>query len=391
MSMGALTDGTLVLHVDMDAFYAAVEQHDRPELIGRPVLVGGSSGRGVVTAASYEARRFGVHAPMPVSTALKRCPSAVCVRPRMLRYRDVSKQIFAVFHEVTPLVQGLSLDEAFLDVTGSVSLFGDARAIARHLKRRIRETTGLTASVGAAPNKLVAKIASAHGKPDGLVVVAPEGVQAFLDPLPVRRLPGFGGLRGARLERAGIGTLGELRRASDAVLWPLFGRHAPAIRARAAGIDRGRVRSERHPKSIGVQDTFEHDTADARALHRELARLSAAVCARLRRHRLTSARVGVRIRRADFRTFSRQSALVPPTADERTITRAANELLEDWLQAHGRQKLRLLGVVLSDLGTGAQLGLFGDTGERAQRVDAMVDGVRARFGTGALRRGSTLK
>src|SRR5215468_3053576 len=226
-----------VLHVDMDAFYASVEQHDDPRLAGLPLIVGWDGGRGVVAAASYEVRRFGVHSAMPVSTALRLCPHAVCVRPRMARYQEVSGVVFGVFREVTPLVQGLSLDEAFLDVTASLEALGSALEIARRIKGRIRERTGLTASVGVAPNKLIAKIASDLGKPDGLTVVTPERVHEVLDPLSVRRLPGLGRKTGARVEAAGVLTLGQLRSAPDAVLWPLFGRYAGWIRERASGID----------------------------------------------------------------------------------------------------------------------------------------------------------
>src|ERR1700741_3372919 len=215
-----------VLHVDMDAFYASVEQHDNPQLAGQPVLVGWEGERGVVTTASYEARPFGVHSAMPMRTARRLCPQAICVRPRMARYQEVSAIVFGVFHEVTPLVQGLSLDEAFLDVTASQELLGTAPDIARTIKRRIRELTGLTASVGVAPNKLVAKIASDLAKPDGLTVVTSEGVRELLDGLSVRRLPGLGRKNGAKVEAAGLRTVGEPRSAPDAVLCPLFGRYS---------------------------------------------------------------------------------------------------------------------------------------------------------------------
>ena len=215
-----------VLHVDMDAFFASVEQHDDPSLAGLPVIVGWEGARGVVAAASYEVRRYGVHSAMPMRTALRLCPQAVCVRPRMQRYQQVSRVVFAVFHEMTPLVEGLSLDEAFLDVTASQQQAGGAVGIAHSVKRRIAELTGLTASVGVGPNKLVAKIASDLKKPDGLTVVEPARVHALLDPLSVRRLPGLGRKTGAKVEAAVIHTLGELRSAPDAVLWPLFGRYA---------------------------------------------------------------------------------------------------------------------------------------------------------------------
>src|SRR6185312_1398960 len=220
-----LTVNRAVLHVDMDAFYASVEQRDDPSTAGKPVIVGGLGGRGVVAAASYEVRKFGVRSAMPMGTALRLCPHAICIRPRMGRYKEVSEQVFQVFHEITPLVQGLSLDEAYLDVTASIALFGDAVTIARRIKSRIRQITGLTASVGVAPNKLVAKIASDLSKPDGLRVVEESHVQEVLDPLSVRRLPGLGRKTGGQVEERGILTLAQLRAAPDALLWPLFGRY----------------------------------------------------------------------------------------------------------------------------------------------------------------------
>src|SRR5450432_3645429 len=200
-----------VLHVDMDAFYASVEQHDDPTLAGKPVIVGWDSARGVVAAANYEVRRFGVHSAMPMHQALRLCPQAVCVRPRMARYQEVSQRVFGVFHEITPQVQGLSLDEAFLDVTASQQLLGDPVVIAQRIKRCIHERTGLSASVGVACNKLVAKISSDLGKPDGLTVVGEQRVREVLDPLSVRRLPGLGQRTGVKVEAAGIRTFADLR------------------------------------------------------------------------------------------------------------------------------------------------------------------------------------
>ena len=278
-----------VLHVDMDAFYASVEQHDDPRLAGLPVIVGWEGARGVVAAASYEVRRYGVHSAMPMRTALRLCPQAVCVRPRMQRYQEVSRVVFAVFHEVTPLVEGLSLDEAFLDVTASQHQAGGAVGIADSVKRRIAELTGLTASVGLAPNKLVAKIASDLMKPNGLTVVEPARVHAVLDPLSVRRLPGLGRKTGAKVEAAGIHTLGELRSAPDAVLWPLFGRYAAMMRERAAGVDERPVLAEVEEKSLSAEDTFERDIGDPRTLQRQLARLADLAASRLRARASSSA------------------------------------------------------------------------------------------------------
>ena len=348
------------------------------------------SARGVVAAASYEVRRFGVHSAMPMHQALRLCPHAMCVRPRMARYQEVSAQVFGVFREVTPMVQGLSLDEAFLDVTASQQLLGDPVQIARRIKSRIRELTGLTASVGVAPNKLVAKIASDLDKPDGLTVVSAERVREVLDPLSVRRMPGLGKKTGAKVEAAGIATLGQLRSAPDAVLWPLFGRYSAWMRERAAGIDERPVQADTEDKSLSAEDTFEHDIGDVQALQRELARLADLAATRLRARALVTGCVGVKIRRGDFTTFTRQRAVAPPTCEGRTMSAVAAELLSRWLTVNPGAKLRLLGVVLTELTPAAQLGLFEDA-RQGGRLDAALDEARARFGAKALRRGNTIE
>ena len=379
-----------VLHVDMDAFYASVEQHDQPALAGAPLIVGWEGGRGVVAAASYEVRRYGVHSAMPMRQALKLCPHAVCVRPRMQRYQEVSRLVFGVFREITPLVQGLSLDEAFLDVTASQALLGNPVAIAQRIKARIRELTGLSASVGVAPNKLIAKIASDLKKPDGLTVVTAATVQATLDPLPVRKLPGLGGKTGARVEAAGIVTLGQLRCAPDALLWPLFGRYSGWMRERAAGVDERAVQPDLEEKSISAEDTFETDLGDAALLQRQLARLADLAAGRLRARELMAGCVGVKIRRGDFTTFTRQRAIAPPSCEGRALAGVAAELLARWLAGNPGAKLRLLGVVLTELTPAAQLGLFEEARPQS-RVDATLDAARERFGSRALRRGNTIE
>lgn len=388
-----------ILHVDMDAFYASVEQRDNPELVGKPVIVGWPGGRGVVAAASYAVRKFGVRSAMPMGQALRLCPHAICIPPRMQRYREVSETVFGVFHEITPLVQGLSLDEAYLDVTESQALLGEPAAIARRIKESILARTRLTASVGVATNKLVAKIASDLDKPDGLTVVPDSRIREALDPLSVRRLPGLGRKLGERVEAAGLRTLGELRAATDAVLWPLFGRDTPRMRERAAGIDDRPVRPDLEEKSLSAEDTFAQDLADPRTLDVQLSRLADLASERLRARGLMAGRIGVKIRRHDFATFTRQRAIAPPTQDGRTVRNVARELLSRWLAAHGGAKLRLLGVVLTDLSPASQLGLF-DAGQQARaagerardpRLDSTLDEVRARFGADALRRGNTIE
>jgi DNA polymerase-4 len=393
-----MTASRAILHVDMDAFYASVEQRDRPELRGKPVIVGGTSNRGVVAAASYEVRKFGVRSAMPIREALRRCPHAICVKPRMAVYRDVSHEVFAIFHEYTPAVEGLSLDEAFLDVTASLALKGDAVSIARGIKRSILTQTELTASVGVAPNKLVAKIGSDLNKPDGLTVVDATNMRAVLDPLSVRRLPGLGRKLGERVEAAGITTFEQLRTAPDAVLWPIFGRDSQRMRERAAGIDDRQVMSEWDEKSISAEETFFTDLADPARMRAEVLRLADRAGTRMRAQNLATGCVQVKIRRADFTTFTRQKRFEPSTTDSRTIARIAAELLAAWLAEQPRSKVRLLGVGVNHLHAADQMDLFAQgapapanaAGASATALDATVDQIRERFGSLALRRGSAL-
>jgi DNA polymerase-4 len=384
-----------ILHVDMDAFYASVEQRDRPELRGQPVIVGGTSNRGVVAAASYEVRVFGVRSAMPIREALRRCPHAICVKPRISVYREVSHQVFSIFHEYTPVVEGLSLDEAFLDVTASLALKGDAVSIARRIKEQIRATTQLAASVGVAPNKLVAKIASDLEKPDGLTVVTTDNLRAVLDPLSVRRLPGLGRKLGERVEAAGLATLGQLRAATDTVLWPIFGRDSQRMRERASGIDERPVMSEWDEKSISAEETFFTDLSDHARMRAEVLRLADRASSRMRAQNLAAGCVQVKIRRADFTTFTRQKRFEPSTTDSRTIAKIAAELLEAWLGEQPRAKVRLLGVGVNHLHAADQMDLFatkaaGAASSSATALDATVDLIRERFGNLAVRRGSAL-
>ena len=390
VSLGAVEPRT-ILHVDMDAFYASVEQRDDPSLRGRPVIVGGTGDRGVVAAASYEVRRYGVHSAMPMREALRRCPQAVCVRPRIGHYADVSKQVFAIFHEFTPLVQGLSLDEAFLDVTAGTRALGDGEQVAREIKRRIQERTALTASVGVAPNKLVAKIASDLRKPDGLVVVRPEEINAVLDPLPIRKLFGLGAKTAPKVEALGIHTLGELRQASPARLRPIFGRYAERVLQRAAGIDTRPVVPDQDEKQVSAEETFDTDIADHARLRAEIVRLADKVGARLRSRELAAACVTVKVRRKDFTTYTRQRHFEPPTQETRVITALATELLDAWLATQPSAALRLLGVGVSDLAPATQLDLFtAPQTARNRELDAAVDRIRERFGKVALAPASSL-
>jgi len=384
-------DARTILHVDMDAFYASVEERDRPELKGKPLIVGGTSGRGVVAAASYAVRRFGVHSAMPIATALRLCPEAICVQPRMRRYQEISDRVFSIFHEFTPLVEGLSLDEAFLDVTSSLTLLGDGVAIATEIRRRIREHTGLTASVGVAPNKLVAKIASDLNKPDGLCRVGADNLHAVLDPLPVERLFGVGKKSLPAVHAAGIRTFGDLRHADRGILWRAFGKHGMAMQERAAGIDDRPVVSDREEKSISAEETFAVDIRDAAALSSQLVHLADRATTRLRAQALVAGKVTVKIRREDFTTYTRQRAVKPPTQDTAVISQLAQSLLGEWLQAQPRSAVRLLGVGCGHLQSLRQTDLFAHAAPpRNARLDATVDGIRDRFGTALVTRASLL-
>ena len=387
-----------VLHVDMDAFYASIEQRDDPSLRGQPLVVGGDT-RGVVAAASYEARQFGIRSAMPMTEARRRCPGLVRVPVRMAHYRSVSRQIFDVFREFTPTIEGLSLDEAFLDVTASRKLFGDATTIARRIKARILERTALTASVGVAGNKLVAKIASDLDKPDGLVVIGPDDVTARLDPLPVAVIPGVGRETLARLQRAGILTVGQLRTADEREIEPIFGRFTHKTRQRAAGIDDRPVQPSREEKSISAEETFDMDLHRRRDIRRALLRLTERSAARLRKAGLEAGTVQVKIREADFTTHTRQRVLKPPANSTDRVYAAAWELLDEWLGENPDARLRLLGVGGSSLVTAAQGDLFEQPGEPGngpvdrsidRAIDRTVDEVRDRFGAAALARARTL-
>ena len=379
-----------VLHVDMDAFYASVEQRDNPALRGKPLVVGGGSNRGVVAAASYEARTFGVHSAMPIREAMRRCPHLLRVAPRMSLYKSVSVQIFEVFQAFTPLVEGLSLDEAFLDVTDSLTLFGSAENIASEIKRQIRDRTDLTASVGVAPNKLVAKIASDLDKPDGLVVVTDENLRDTLDPLPVGVIPGIGQQMLARLHAARIRTIRDLRCAPARELEALFGRYAARTRDRASGIDDRPVVSSRNEKSISAEETYDSDLQTLAEMQRELLRLCERTGTRLRARDVLAGTLQVKIRQADFTTFTRQQSMLPPTNGTAALYEAALKLLQIWLREHPGAHIRLLGVGGSELARAAQGDLFAaEPAANSAALDRTVDEIRQKFNSVPLGRART--
>jgi DNA polymerase-4 len=374
----------------MDAFYASVEERDRPELKGRPLIVGGTNGRGVVAAANYAVRRFGVRSAMPMREALRRCPTAICVPPRMARYKEVSEQVFAIFREFTPLVEGLSLDEAFLDVTASQQLLGNAESIGSEIRRRIARQTGLTASVGIAPNKLLAKIASDLNKPDGMCRIGADNLHRILDGLPIEKLFGVGPRTLPAVQSAGIRTFGDLRMAGDEVLWRLFGKHGKSMRERASGLDDRPVLPDREEKSISAEETFAVDIRGGPELKVRLLRLADRTASRLRAHGLAAGTVSVKIRRGDFTTFTRQRALGPASQDTSVVSAAATALLEEWLAKQPNAAVRLLGVGVGDLQLLQQQDLFAGGSAQGSRLDAAIDGIRDRFGPAMLTRASLL-
>ncbi len=380
-----------ILHVDMDAFFASVEQRDNPELKGLPVVVGGGSNRGVVAAASYEARVFGIRSAMPMAEAIRRCDHLVRVKPRMAHYKEASEKIFAIFREFTPLVEGLSLDEAFLDVTASVKLFGTPANMAVQIKQRILEDTSLTASVGVAQNKLVAKIASDLDKPDGLTIVLPADYRQRLDPLPVRVIPGIGRETLRHLERKGVSSVRDLRLADDRDLEPVFGRFTQKTRDRASGIDNRPVVSNREEKSISAEETFDQDLSIPADMNRELLRLADRTATRLRKSSLGAGTVQLKIRRADFSTCTRQRSVKPPANGTDQIYQVARELLNTWLASNTGARIRLLGVGGSNLAPAGQPDLFdNDLRQSSSAIDGTVDEIRQKFGSLSVSRAKTL-
>ena len=372
-----------ITHVDMDAFYASVEQRDRPELRGLPVIVGASpGGRGVVSAASYEARRFGVRSAMPISRAVRLCPRAVFLPVDMDKYQRASAEIMAILGDFSPLVEPVSVDEAFVDLSGTAGLFGPPEEAVRRIKARIRAEIGLTASAGLAANKFVAKVASDLEKPDGLVVVPPGTEAQFLAPLPVERVWGVGRVLAGALASMGIATIGHLQRIPAATLARRFGEHGRQLHDLAFGRDNRPVESSTPAKSIGAETTFGVDCREPERLRRTLRTQAERVARELRQERLTAARVTLKLRFADFQTLTR-SYTGDPTQDGLEVFRRAEALLT---REAVTEPVRLIGVSVSRLGVeaGGQLPLLDLSVVRRERLARAVDDVTARFGDDAL-------
>jgi DNA polymerase-4 len=379
-----------ILHVDMDAFYASVEQRDDPSLRGKPVIVGGPSKRGVVTAASYEARPFGVRSAMSMVEAMRRCPHAIVVPGRMSRYAEVSHAVFAIFRRFTPLVEGLSLDEAFLDVTASRSLFGDGETIARRIKDAISSELSLHASAGVAPSKFVAKIASDLRKPDALVVVREDEVVSFLAALPIERMWGVGQKSAPRMHTAGFHTLGDLARADDALLVRLFGSWGAEMKRLARGDDPREVDPDRDAKSIGAEETFEHDLRARPDLERALLSQASRVASRLFAEGLATRGVTVKLKYSDFTIKTRARALREAIVGTTSIYDVARALLDRF---DLRRPIRLTGVSAGRLVPIEETRtLFPDERtQRDQKLEAVSAALRERFGGEPITRAALLE
>jgi len=368
----------------MDAFYASIEQRDRPELRGRPVIVGADPrGRGVVSAASYEARRFGVHSAMPIGRAVRLCREGVFLPADMEKYVRVSRQIMAILAEFTPLLEPLSIDEAFLDVTRTRALFGDGKEQARHIKSGILTAVGLTASVGMASNKFIAKVASDLEKPDGLVVVRPGGEAEFLAPLPVLRLWGVGRVTASDLQSMGIRTIGQLAAVPPSYLQSRFGRSGILLGELAHGVDERPVEPFAPPKSMGAEETFDRDHRDADRLRATLRGQAERVARELRAEGYAGRTVTLKLRFADFSSITR-SHTDDPTQDGLRIYREARALLD---RVALRQPVRLIGLSVSGLGRAGvgQLPLLGPDAIRRERLAGALDRLAERFGEESIR------
>lgn len=389
--MNGKIESRQIIHVDMDAFYASIEQRDDPSLQGRPVIVGGRpESRGVVSTASYEARKAGIHSAMPLAEAYRRCPEAVFLTVDGRKYREVSQQIREVFLAYTPLVEPISLDEAFLDVTGSLRLFGSAEEIGRKVKERIKSEIGLIASVGVAHNKFLAKLASDLKKPDGFVVVDTNRVQEFLDPLSVERIWGVGNKMAERLHGLNINTIHELRQIEKEYLIRFFGTWGNQIYTLARGIDDRPVESEKETKSIGRETTFDIDVADREVLRTILLELACDIGQSVRKQELMGKTITLKLRYSDFRTISRSHTLNEATNLDDVIYQQAYRLLED---VSFKQPVRLIGITLHHLirDDEVQLSLFDDQHKDRDKLVKVIDSINEKYGVKSIIRARLLQ
>ncbi|NLG50522.1 MAG: DNA polymerase IV [Chloroflexi bacterium] len=381
-----------IIHVDLDAFFASVEELLQPALRGKPLIVGGNPNeRGVVSSASYAARAYGVRSAMPVAQALRLCPQAIVVPPRHGEYSRRSRAVMDILREITPAVEQISIDEAFLDVTGCERLWGPVREIGELIQRRVMDEQRLPVSLGIATNRLVAKIACDLGKPKGLVLVEPGTEAAFLAPLPIERLWGVGQVTGGKLRKMGIATIGDLAGWPEAQLARVLGEQGRGLALAARGVDESPLHISRDQRSISQERTFVRDVADEETLQRVLSRMSERVAARLRERHLVGQTVRIKLRYPDFTTITRQVTMPQPTDQGQLIYDQAWKLLgRNW---HAGEAVRLLGVAVSGLLSegGYQLGLFDQQDQRRIRLNRTLDDIRSRFGDDAIQRASWLE
>ena len=383
----------MILHIDMDAFYASVEIRDNPQLQGLSVVVGGSpKGRGVIAAASYEARKHGIYSAMPAAKAKRLCPRLVFVKPRMQHYASISKAIREILFRYTSLVEPLSLDEAFLDVRGCEKLFGDGPTIARLVRETIQKELGLTASAGVAPNKFLAKLASDLDKPNGLVIVDPNDIQGFLDPLPISRVWGVGKQTLKKFERIGVQTIKQLRGLTIETMRSLFGINSEHFYRLARGLDSRSVVPDRIAKTISHESTFSHDIAEPNTMRAWLLELTDQVARRMRRHFVRGKTVNLKIRFSDFATITRAQTMIEPTSSTDELESVVGQIFSR-VELNGRA-VRLLGMGVSNLTRNEQTQgmLFdGEAREKTDRLDTIKDQIKDKFGHLAVRRGTSME
>ncbi len=377
----------MILHIDMDAFYASVEILDNPDLKGKPLVVGGVSGRGVVAAASYEARKFGIRSAMPMFQAFEKCPDVLVVPPRRARYKEVSETAMNIVRSFSPLVEQVSIDEAFVDVSGCGRLLGCPEEIARNVKRRIARETGLTCSVGIAPVKFLAKIASDMDKPDGLTVISPEAVEAFVKSLPVKKVPGVGPRTADELHKLGIVTLGDVSGFTEKFLSDRLGKFGRRLKELSLGQDRSKVTPCSPAKSVSAEETLPFDTADVRILKKYLLTQAEDVGRQLRKEGAKAKTVSIKIKNSDFEQHTKSQTLKNPTNSARTLYEEACHLLDSITLS---RKLRLIGLGATGLDgekRPVQLDLFGISkpqDENWEKVDKTLDAIADRFGRDAI-------
>ena len=375
----------------MDAFYASVEQLDNPWLKGKCVVVGGTSNRGVVSASSYEARKFGVRSAMPIFQARQKCPEAVFVPTRMERYKEVSRKIMAILREFSPRVEVVSIDEAYMDIAGGQRMLGDPEKVAMEIKNQIKKNLGLTCSIGVAPGKFLAKVASDMDKPDGLTIIRPQHVHQFLESLPVQKVPGVGKKTYLQLASMGIKTLGDVKKYPDKILLDRLGKFGQRLIELSTGMDHSRVTPWSPHKSISSERTLAEDTRDKMVLHKHLLKQSEEVARQLRKAGVKARTITLKLKHADFKQITRSKTINSPTRSSETIFRYAAELLDNYQLA---QNIRLIGVGTSGFksaGQPVQLDLFDRVKESDQtweKVDRTVETITNKFGRGAIKRGT---